>query len=186
MIEIWKDIKDFEGLYQVSNLGRIKSLKFRKERILKPQKHKNGYLYINLYKGNKIKHYSIHRLVAEAFVYNPDPINNIEVDHLNTNPSDNRAENLEWVDHIKNRHNPLTEQHHIDCQKGEKSCWYGKYGKEHHSSKPVLQFDLDGNFIKEWECTRQIERELGISRGNISSCCLGNYKTAYSFIWRYA
>ena len=196
MIEIWRDIKDYEGLYQVSNLGRVKSLDhkrkgkcdsecFNKGRILKQTINHAGYLCVALSKNGVVKHYLVHRLVAEAFVYNPDPVKNIEVDHLNTNPSDNRAENLEWVDRIKNRHNPLTEQHNIECRLGEKSVWYSKYGSESSYHKPVLQLDKDSNFIKEWECAAQVERELNILKTSICNCLNGRAKSAGGFIWRY-
>ena len=93
--EIWRNIEDYEGVYQVSNLGRVKSLHRGKEMILKPM-HRNcdKYLRISLHKNGKVKYEYLHRLVAKAFIKNP--YNFPEVNHLNTNPRDCRVENLEW------------------------------------------------------------------------------------------
>ena len=87
MKEEWKDIKGYEGLYQVSNLGRVKSLNYRRtgnEKILSLRKHKNGYVYIGLSKNGKTKHLRVHRLVAETFISNPN--NYLEVNHKDENP----------------------------------------------------------------------------------------------------
>lgn len=100
MEEIWKDIEGYDGDYQVSSLGRVKSLKNGKERILKPYKLNTGYLSINLCKNGKKKASRINRLVAEAFL--PNPENLPEVDHLNDNRTDNRAENLQWISRVEN------------------------------------------------------------------------------------
>ena len=109
-IEEWKPVKNFEGLYEVSNLGRIKSLyKNGKEKILKPMKHRDGYLVVNLYKNGKRKGCKVHRLVAQAFILNID--NKPEVDHINTIRDDNRVENLKWVTKKENRNNILTKEH---------------------------------------------------------------------------
>ena len=94
--EIWKDIKGFEGHYQVSNFGRVKSIKFRKERILKPANNGCGYLYVNLSKNGKYNIYLIHRLVALIFISNP---NNLpEINHRDEDKTNNKVENLEWCD----------------------------------------------------------------------------------------
>lgn len=95
-MEIWRDIKDYEGLYQVSNLGRVKSLKYGKEKILKGYKYRGGYLRVDLYKERKVKHFPIHRLVASAFINNP---NNLpQVNHKDEDKTNNCAENLEYCD----------------------------------------------------------------------------------------
>ena len=98
--EIWKPIKGYEGLYEVSNFGRIKSLKFGKERILKGSKDKYGYLQVVLSKNNKSKTFKVHRLVSEAFIPNPD--NLPQVNHKDENPSNNNVNNLEWCDKTYN------------------------------------------------------------------------------------
>ena len=118
MNEIWKDIDGYNGIYQVSNLGRIKSVaRFRKgknnslvplpEKIMKIQDRGRGYLYVNFGMGCKHRKY-IHRLVAEHFI--PNPENKPEIDHINTDRTDNRVENLRWVTHKENMNNSLTIQ----------------------------------------------------------------------------
>lgn len=164
--EIWKDIEGYEGMYQVSNLGRVKSIKFRKEKILKPGRDTYGYLHISLSKNGERKQYLIHRLVAQAFIANPDNLSMIN--HKDENPSNNRVENLEWCT-AKYNNNYGTKIQRIA----------GKL------SKPVLQFTKDGKLVKEWKSTMDVERNLGYSKGNISSCCTGRYKSAYRFIWKY-
>ena len=95
--EKWKDIEGYEGAYQVSNLGRVRSLKFGRVKVLRPEKCTCGYLCVNLYKNGKRKHLSVHRLVADAFIHN-DNIFNTEVNHRNEDKTDNRVTNLEWCD----------------------------------------------------------------------------------------
>lgn len=194
--EVWRDVKDYKGLYQVSNLGRVKSVKRYvkhykggvksiSERILKLTNDSYGYLVIHLSKNGVGKMYKVHRLVAEAFIPNQD--NKPTVDHINTIKTDNRIENLRWATDTEQKKNELTKQHSSEAHKGEKTNFYGKYGKKHPNSKPVLQYDLDGNFIKEWECASQVQREINIISSNITSCCRGRYgfKTAGGYVWKY-
>ena len=100
--EVWKDIPNFEGLYQVSNLGNVKSLKFNKIKVLKPGVDKFGYSNVNLYKSKKAKSYGVHRLVAMAFLNHIPCGINLVVDHINDNPKDNRLENLQVITHREN------------------------------------------------------------------------------------
>ena len=113
-MEEWKAIKGYEGLYEVSNLGRVKSLERKvkhpivrektiKEKILKYNIDNNGYLYVTLYKDGKSKSFKVHRLVAIAFI--PNPNNKPDIDHINTNKKDNRIENLRWVTKEENMSN---------------------------------------------------------------------------------
>lgn len=106
-VEIWKDIKGYEGLYQVSNLGRVKSLsrvtsqnKILPEIILKPQIHGRGYFAVGLYKNGKITNNYIHRLVASTFIINQN--NSLQVNHIDGDKSNNYVENLEWVSNSDN------------------------------------------------------------------------------------
>jgi len=114
--EIWKDIDGYEGIYQVSNMGRVKSLeRLSIQKHLVPEKILNGFIHgygypvVDLYKDGVRKRYYVHRLVATAFVPNPRNLN--EVDHLDRNTSNCRADNLRWCTHVENYENPLTKEH---------------------------------------------------------------------------
>lgn len=157
MIEEWKDISGYEGLYEVSNLGRVR----RNGKILKPLKD-SGYLRAHLSKNGIAKKVLIHRLVAFAFI--PNPNNYPEINHKDEDKTNNTVENLEW------------------CSR-EYNINYGT--RNERVSKPVLQYDRLGNFIREWPSGLKAEEELGINNGNISSCCSGKVKTAGGFVWRF-
>jgi hypothetical protein len=100
-MEIWKSIKGYEDLYEVSNLGRINSLFTRKGKIMKPKIEKDGYLRIGFWKDGKQKYFNVHRLVAEVFLPKKEDYQN-QINHINKIKSDNRVENLEWVSNIEN------------------------------------------------------------------------------------
>lgn len=171
MDEIWKDIKDYEGLYQVSNWGRIKSIRFGKERIMKLCIDRYGYLYIVLYKNNKQKNFRIHRLVAEAFLQNPH--NYPCINHKDENKQNNNVENLEWCSAKYN------------ANYGTRNERISKNRDISKHSKPVLQYTLDGQFVREWLSAKQAEIEGGFHQGNICMCCRGKRKYHHNFIWRY-
>ena len=173
--EIWKDIPNYEG-YQVSNLGRVKSLeRFRKgkngslvsvkEKILKPQIDR-GYYRVALCKNSIRKMHLVHRLVYEAF--NGQIPEGLQVNHINEVKTDNRLSNL----------NLMTPKENINYGTGIERCTKKR-------SKAVLQFDLNDKFVKEYPSTHQVERELGFDQGNICACCNGKLKTAYNYIWKY-
>ena len=164
--EIWKDIKGFEGHYQVSDKGRVRSLKYGKERILKPERTHNGYLRVGLLKNRNRKMFMVHRLVGQAFLSNPH--NLPQINHKDEDKTNNRVENLEWCD-------------------GKYNMNYGTRTQRvtEKVSKTVLQYTKTGEFVKEWKSTHDIERNLGYSKGNISSCCLGKHKWIYGFVWSY-
>lgn len=178
MEEIFKDIKDYEGLYQVSNLGRVKSIehyvnsnlgqRLVKERLLSKAKDKKGYYRVTLWKDNKDKHYLVHRLVAETFI--PNPENLPTVNHKDENPSNNCVDNLEWCTNHYNLHygNCITK---ISTTLG----------------KPVLQYTLDMELVAEYPSAAEAFRQTGITQGNINKCCNGKYgfKTAGGYIWKF-
>lgn len=172
--EIWVPIRGYEDLYLVSNLGRVKSLgrdvvvrgihKVSKSRILKSNLNNvNGYLTIYLFKDGSRKKYFIHRLVAEHFV--EKLLDKKVVDHINGIKTDNRSNNLRWVDYFEN------------------SC--GNPNTPTTPNKSVLQFDLNGNFIKEFPSINQASRELNLNQANITHCLKGKYQNSGGFIWRY-
>ena len=169
--EIWKDIAGYEGLYQVSDKGRVRSLKYGKERILKPRNIGQGYLQVILCKNREMKQYYVHRLTAQTFIHNP---NNLpQVNHKDEVKTNNSVENLEWCDR-KYNNNYGTRNQRI----AEKNT----NGKR---SKPVIQFTKSGEFIKEYKSLMDVQRNLGYSQGNISGCCNGKRKSANGFFWKY-
>lgn len=110
MIEEWKTIDDYPN-YQVSNMGNVKSLNYNhtgKEKILKQCKNSKGYLNVTLVNKDGKKNYLVHRLVATAFILNSKPKFKKQIDHINTDRTDNRVENLRWVTALENSNNPIT------------------------------------------------------------------------------
>lgn len=181
MKEIWKDIKDYEGLYQVSNLGRVKSLRrlitnqynsfYIEEKILKIWKNNKGYGLVTLSKNGTHKKFQVHRLVALHFL--PNPSNLPEVNHKDENKLNNSVDNLEWCDRLYN----VRYGTGIERQKK-------KQLNDIKKSKSVLQYDLEGNFIKEWKSTMECCRN-GYNQGHVAECCRGERKTHKGFIWKY-
>lgn len=163
MEEIWKDIEGYEGLYQVSNMGRVKSV--RKNIILRGG-ITSGYKRVLLCTNNIPKGYYIHRLVANAFI--PNPNNYPIVNHKDENKLNNCVDNLEWC----------TQKHNVNYGTGIAK-------RARSQSKKVLQFKPDGTFVKEWKSINDIERITGYSSGHISRCCRNIRKTAYGYIWKY-
>jgi hypothetical protein len=209
--EVWKDIPDYPN-YQVSNYGRIKSLErtiiykdgskhLYKEKILKPSNDKDGYLLIGLHKDNKCQVFRVHRLVALAFIPNPEnlPI----INHKNEIKTDNRVENLEFC---SARYNVTYNDAHIKRGenlkgkfKGENNPFYGKHhtdeskkkiGKAHKgrispNRKPILQYTLDMVLIRDWDSATTASKELNINLGHITECCRGERNKCGGFIWKY-
>ena len=173
MKEIWRTIEDYPD-YQISNMGRVKSLKWGKEKILNLSLNYKGYYQVGLRKDGKRKLYKIHRLIAQAFI--PNPENKPQIDHINTIKTDNRVENLRWVTNKENCNNLLTKENYSKCRIGNLSP----------SAKSILQFSLNGELVKKWDCMKDVERELGFYHQSISSCCLGKLKTANGYKWGYA
>ena len=166
MDEIWHEIESYEGLYQISNKGRVKSLYKGSERILKPALTGSGYLKVQLCKNGMIKHIRVHRLVANAFIPNPD--NLPEINHKDENKKNNCAENLEWMIHRDNVNYGTRNERSAKAR-----------------SKPILQYSKSGEFIREWQGAREVERVLGINSSHIISCCKGKLKSSGGFVWRY-
>ena len=168
MKEIWKDIKGYEGLYQVSNLGRVKSLAktviycngkvyHYAEAILSQTVQKRGYLKVGLTKNGVFRNVFVHRLVANAFI--PNHNNLPQVNHIDENTQNNRADNLEWC----------------DCQ----------YNVDYSLSKPVCQYDMQGKLVAVWKSIIEASRVTGIPDTNIGRCCKGRCQQVGGYVWRY-
>ena len=164
MEEIWKDIPNYEGLYQVSNFGKVKSLLFKKEKILKTRIHPQGYELVNL----KNKTYRVHYLVAITFIDNPNHYK--EINHKNEIKNDNRVDNLEWCDRRYN-------------------CNYGSLPKKvaKRFARGVLLIDKKSKLepIMPFESAMMAEKLMGIDHSSIIKCCKGKQKTAGGYNWKY-
>ena len=181
-MEIWKDIKGYEGLYQVSNMGRIKSLNYRrtgKEGIMTPSKNNDGYLIICLYKNKKTKTFLVHRLVAKHFL--PNNNNLPEVNHIIDDfehRSDNRVENLEWCTReYNNNYGNRTKKHSENI-------------KRYKNPKAKKVKCITTNEI--FNCMKDAEEKYNVAYQSISSCCKGKLKSAgkhpitkEKLVWQY-
>lgn len=188
MEEVWKDIEGYEGLYQVSNLGRIKSVKrivnckneaklSIKEKILIQAKGTRGYKFVRLSKNNKSKTIRVHKIVAKAFI--PNKNNGKVINHLDCNVENNCVSNLEW------------------CTQSENVKYSWKLGRCEISRKALLensknrrkkinQYDLNGKFIQQYSSMIEASRKFNIKYQNISDCCRNIIKKSGGYIWRYA
>lgn len=171
MSEIWKDVPNYQKLYQVSNYGNARSLdhyssdRFYKGRVLKPYGNGNGYLHVCLSKNGHGKVFRVHRIVANAFLPNHDK--KLQVNHLNENKKDNEVTNLEWCT-AKQNSNYGTRNKRISIAE----------------SKKVKQLGKAGNLIKIWPSLSEAERH-GFGRGHLSDCAHGKAKLAYGYKWEY-
>ena len=175
MEEVWKDISGYEGLYQVSNLGRVKHLAIlsknkdkvvKEEHLCRQTKGKTGYLSVFLCDKGTQKHCLVHRLVAQEFIQNP--YNFRCVNHKDENKQNNYVENLEWCTHKYNMN-------------------YGSVAKKigEANSKPIMQLDLNGDIIRRYPSVMQAQRETGFSNGWIGDCLRGRRKTYKGYLWKY-
>ena len=152
-----KDIVGYEGLYAVTSCGKVWSYKSKK--FLKPQVEKNGYLRVGLHKDGQKKVYFIHRLVAEAYIPNPEGLP--QVNHKDEVKTNNCLQNLEWCD----------PKYNIN---------YGTRIKK--IKKPILQYTLNGEFVREWPSAADVGKEFS---PGINHCLRGRNKTAYNYVWKY-
>lgn len=189
--ETWKDVVGYEGLYQVSNFGRVKSIEHysavkrgdivmnmkKPGRILQPLIRQHGYLGVQLYgRGGhatkNMKTFSIHRLVAEAFIPNPDGLE--EVNHINEDKQDNRMVNLEWISHKDNTNFGNTQKKRVATNR-----------VKHNKFIPILQYSINGDFIKRFDSISDAARETHTYAGNIIKCAKGNYTHTGGYVWKY-
>lgn len=185
-IEVWKPVVGYEGLYEVSNLGNVRSvdsvriihnqygehLGKYKGRIRKPSKDNDGYLHVKLSCQCIQKAFMIHRLVAEAFMPNPD--NLPEVNHINEDKTDNRVENLSWVSHIQNINHASRNQRVAETLKNRSDC-----------SKRVAQYTLGGVLVAIYPSIMEVYRQKGYNSASISMACNNKRKSAYGYYWNY-
>ena len=162
-IEIWLPVRDYADKYEVSNFGRVRSVS--KNKIMRGQPTKGGYLRIRLYKNKKYESRMIHRMVAEAFIPLPDNENKYEVDHKDDNVINNVVENLQWLTHAENL---------------EKSF---QRGHQSRPKKEIIQFDKNWNFVNRYESKNEAFRQTHIC--HIGECAQGIYPTAGGYYWRY-
>lgn len=178
-VEFWKDIPEYEGLYQASNYGRVKSLsryyktgrggiQLLPERILKASPDTNGYPGVLLCKNGKQKRYSVHRLIAITFLPKFS-LEYTQINHKDENKSNNRVENLEWCTAAYNN------------RFGERLQKVSRV-----NSKAVLQFSLEGTLLATYQSATEAAKKLNTWQGIISDACRGKQKTAYGFVWKYA
>lgn len=160
MTEIWQDIPDYEGLYQVSNMGRVRNT--RSGRVLKAREKPNGYLGYALYTHSVATPFSAHRLVAGAFV--PNPEGKPQINHINGNKADNRSENLEWCTASENQ------RHRFDVLRKNKT-----------TGKPVICEETGQIFPTATEAAR----ELNLCRSAITFCCLGKRLTTKNLHFKF-
>lgn len=169
VIEKWKPIEGYEGLYEVSDWGDVKSLNYNhtgKEKILSVGLCW-GYHIVGLCKDGISKTHKVHRLVAQAFIPNPD--NLPCVNHKDEVRSNNHVGNLEWCSYQYNNNYGTCRQRSIKNKK-----------------KKVSQYNLNGEFIKEWDSAKDVQRVSGYNAAHINECCKGKRRTAHNFIWQYA
>lgn len=186
-MEEWKDVKGYENLYQVSNLGRVRSLgRKRKNRsyepiILRLILKSTGYYAVSLHKNGVQKQMLVHRLVADAFCEREDWHD--VIDHINTDTTDNRAENLRWTTTKGNVNNPISAKRRTEAVR---KIYVGRYGSKHPKSKAVLQLTLDGEVVKRWPSASDAVRVGGFDSGGITHCCKGKIKYHKGYKWKYA
>ncbi|QOR58314.1 HNH endonuclease [uncultured phage cr106_1] len=170
-MEIWKDIVGYEGLYKVSNLGRIKN---KKDRLLSPYHNTNGYISVDLYKNGKVNKLRVHRIVAEAFILNP---NNLPIiNHKNEDKTDNSVSNLEWCNYSYNLSygNRVEKMFKTRLDKNTKTA-----------QKEVIQYDLEGNILNIFTSISEASKLTGISCGAIWQSCKKGHITNKKFKWNY-
>lgn len=195
--EIWRDVINYEGLYQVSNMGRVRSLDrwitykdgreaLFKGKILHLNCNTSGYLEVHLCKQSKGKMIGVHRLVAQSFIDNVD--NLPEVDHIDGDKTNNNVTNLRWVTHLDNCNNPSTTKNISKANSGKNNGMYGKTQSENvkqkvreANSKKVICVETG----KVYSSIKEAEEDMGVSMSSIGKCCSGKNKTCKGYHWAY-
>lgn len=179
MTEEWKEIEGYEGLYLVSNLGRVKRSVNGKENFLTTTKMQTGYRKVILTRNGSTRNCTVHRLVAKAFVEGYQ--DGYTVNHIDENKDNNKAENLEWCSRIENALKYI--ENHKN-EKRERKSIHRKPGPYKHF-KRVIQYEKDGRELKVWNNLAEIERTTGKKQSSILRCCENKGQTAYGYKWRF-
>lgn len=176
-MEKYVDIPGYEGIYQVSNFGNVKSLRYKnanREKILSPINHYLGYQFVHLGRS-KIR--MVHVLVAESFV--PNPQNKPFVNHIDGNKKNNRATNLEWVTSKENM------EHAIKTGLRNPHFNNKKTGGKNPTARPIFQFTKTNEYIAKWDCISSAARVYGLKPCSITNCAAGRIKSCGGYIWKY-
>ena len=187
MNEIWKPVVNFEGFYEVSNLGNVRTIdrnvydkngKLRRIKLknITKQLDRNGYYKVDIKNDIERKTISVHRLVGQAFLLNSE--NKPTINHIDGNKLNNVVSNLEWATYSENNKHAVT----VGLRK---SPWTGKFGLNNPVSKPIYQLDKKGNIVNSFVNAREAEIKTGISYKHISCCCLGKRKTTGGYCWKF-
>lgn len=188
MNEIWKDIEGLQGFYQVSNLGKVRSvdrhIKYSDKRSHRYEgkilltKINRGYEYLSVSINSKSMTFKVHRLVAQAFI--PNPNNYPQVNHIDENKLNNHAENLEWcTSEYNNQYGTKPEKSKANTPKTDRAI------SHRHLGKKVVMTDLSGNILKEFYAINEAQRLTGIRKDTISRCCQGKQNTSGGYRWMY-
>ena len=161
-MEFWKYVKNYEGLYEVSSTGKVRNIRNNKNNLIKTRFDRAGYLRLGLSKDNIKSTHLVHRLVAEAFIPNPD--NLPQVNHKDENKQNNCVDNLEWCD----------------------ANYNANYGtRTARQSKSVIQYSLSGEQIRVWNSATEAAKNLKLHQANISNCCYGLQGSSGGFLWKF-
>lgn len=177
MKEMWKDLKEFEDKFRISSTGIIINKDNNKK--VKTRISKDGYVYVTLYYNKKSYIKALHRLVASTFIKRSNI--NLEVNHIDGNKLNNNMNNLEWITHKENINHAWKTKLFEPVRAASK-----RYGKDNPSAKSIVQYDIKGNKIKEYNCITEAVKETNINKTSIGKCCNFRRKTAGSYVWRFA
>ena len=170
MEEVWKPVKGYEGLYEVSSIGRVRSVK--RNLVMHPHPRRHGYLAVMLYgkgghKTRNFKQFSVHRLVAEAFIPNPNGLP--EVNHIDEDKTNNRVENLQWVSHIDNTNYGTAQKRRAEkLRNGSKSV-------------AIYQYTKDGRLVAVYPSLAEVHRQTGYAQANICRCAQGSKQYSHAY-----
>ena len=170
-MEIWKDVKGYEGIYAVSSEGRVKSLK--RGKILIVHNTSNDYFQVHLNRDGKVRYAYLHRVVAEAF-HTAEREEQNEVNHIDGDRHNNAAANLEWCTRSENHRTAIYKERQVAAKIAS--------GK----NKPVHQFSLEGKMMATFYGLHEASRATGAQRHCIKNCCIGKAATAGGYVWKYA